>query len=156
MGKITTDFSTCVFSVKGSKQAEKERGVYSIDTLKGVFGKQWENKLSKLLCMVIYYTGIRNSEIQRIQFNDIETIGDTHFLNVRGTKSKNAIRKVPIHDTLYKALKNYVKANGIENGKAVFQGVYNNVFRQASFDMGFLMGFTESDLLKEGICFFIW
>jgi integrase len=154
MGKITTDFSTCVFSVKGSKQAEKARGIYPIDTLKGVFGRKWENGLSKLLCMVIYYTGIRNSEIQRIQFNDIEKIGDTYFLNVRGTKNKNAIRKVPIHDTLYKALKNYVKANGIEGYSKVFQGVYNNTFRQASFDMGSLMGFNESDLLKKGICFY--
>jgi integrase len=154
MGKITTDFSRCDFNVKGSKQAEKARGIFTIDTLKGIFSKKWKNPLSKILCQTIYFTGCRNSEIQRIQFNDIQKINNLYFLNVRGTKSKNAIRKVPIHPTLYKTLETYTKTNGIENDKPIFKGVYNDVFRQASFDMGSLLGFTEKQLLEKGICFY--
>jgi len=154
MGKITTDFSTCSFSVKGSKQAEKERGIYPIDTLKGVFNKQWESELSRVLCMTIYFTGIRNSELLRMRLNDIERIQDVYFLNVRGTKSKNAIRKVPIHNTLYNALKKYVKGNGIEKDTPIFKNVYNDLFRKASFAMGSLMGYTEKQLLEKGICFY--
>jgi integrase len=154
MGKITTDFSTCSFIVKGSKKAVKSRGIYSIDALKGVFNQQWESGLSKLLCMVIYFTGIRNSELLRMRFNDIEKIQDVYFLNVNGTKSKNAKRKVPIHPMLYTALENYVKENGIENGKLIFDGVYNDTFRKASFDMGSVMGFNEKQLIEKGICFY--
>jgi integrase len=104
--------------------------------------------------MAIYFTGMRNSEIQRIQFNDIERINGVYFLKVRGTKSKNAVRKVPIHPKLYDALEKYVGKNGIEKDTAVFKGMYNDVFRQASFDMGALMGYTEKDLIEKGICFY--
>jgi integrase len=154
MGKITADFSKCSFTVKGSKQAEKTRNIYSIDTLKGIFSKRWNNELSRVLCMVIYFCGIRNSEIVRMRFNDIEKINEVYFLNVRGTKSKNAVRKVPIHTALYSALKNYVRENGISKDTPIFQGVYNDTFRQASFDMGSLLGFTDGQLLEKGICFY--
>jgi integrase len=142
------------FSVKGSKDAAKERKIFSIDTLKGVFSKQWENDLSKLLCEVIYFTGMRNSEIKRVRFNDIETIDNVKFLNVRGTKSKNAKRKVPIHPALYKGLEKYVRDNGIGNDDPMFSKVYNDIFRKASFDMGSLLGYSEKDLVEKGICYY--
>jgi integrase len=154
MGKITYDFSGCSFTQKGSKEAEKTRSIYAIDTLKGIFSKQWKNGLSKLLCEVIYLTGMRNSEIQRMRFNDIEKMNDVYFLNVRGTKSKNAVRAVAIHPTLYKELETYAKENGIDNDTPIFRNVYNDVFRQASFDMGSLLGYTENDLVEKGICFY--
>jgi integrase len=90
----------------------------------------------------------------KIQFNDIEKINDLYFLYVRGTKSKNAKRKVAIHNALYKALKNYVKEKGIEDGKPIFKGLYNDVFRQASFQMGSILGYNEDQLLEKGICFY--
>jgi hypothetical protein len=37
MGKISYDFSGCSFTQKGSKEAEKTRNIYAIDTLKGVW-----------------------------------------------------------------------------------------------------------------------
>jgi integrase len=154
MGKISYDFSGCSFTQKGSKEAEKARDIYAIDTLKGVFAKQWNNELSKLLCMVIYFCGIRNSEIQRMRFNDIENIDDVHFLNVRGTKSRNAVRKVPLHPALYNALETYTKKNSIDRDTPIFENMYNDVFRQASFDMGSLLGFTEKELVEKGICFY--
>jgi integrase len=154
MGKITYDFSGCSFTQKGSKQAEKSRNIYSIQTLKGVFDKKWNNELYRVLCMLIYFTGIRNSEIQRMRFNDIEEINDVYFLNVRGTKSKNAVRKVPIHPKLYTALINYVKENHIDKDTAIFGSVYNDTFRKASFAMGFLLGFNKKELLEKGICFY--
>jgi integrase len=154
MGKITYDFSGCSFTQKGSKEAEKSRDIYAIDTLKGVFSKQWENDFSKLLCMVIYFTGMRNSEIQRICFNDIENIDDVYFLNVRGTKSKNAIRKVPIHPDLYSALEKHITENGINKDAPIFENVYNDVFRQASFDMDCLLGFSQNQLTEKHICYY--
>jgi integrase len=154
MGKISFDFSGCSFTQKGSKQAEKGRDIYSIDTLKGIFEKKWKDGLSKLLCMVIYFTGMRNSEILRVRFNDIEKINGVHFLNVRGTKSRNAVRKVPLNPILYTALETYIKKNKIAKDGVIFNGVYNDTFRKASFDMGSLLGFTDTDLVKMGICFY--
>jgi integrase len=86
MGKISYDFSGSSFTQKGSKEAEKSREIYAIDTLKGIFSKQWEN--------------------------------------------------------------------GIDRDAPIFKNVYNDVFRQASFDMGSLLGFSETELVKKGICFY--
>jgi integrase len=154
MGKITYDFSGCSFTMKGSKEAEKSRDIFDIPSLKGIFKERWPNDFSKLLCMVIYFTGMRNSEIQRICFNDIENIDDVYFLNVRGTKSKNAVRKVPIHPFLYSELETYTKENGIDKDTPIFENVYNDVFRQASFDMGCLLGFTQNQLIEKHICYY--
>ena len=85
---------------------------------------------------------------------DIEKIKGVYFLNVRGTKSKNAIRKVPIHPTLYTAIDNYVKQNGIDKDAPIFKRVHNELFRKASFDMGKILGFTEKELLEKHICFY--
>jgi integrase len=153
-GKITAEFSNVSFRMNGSKKAEKERGIFAIDTLKGVFSKRWNNELSRVLCMVIYTTGIRNSEIQRLRLNDIEKIDEVYFLNVRGTKSKNAIRKVAIHPILYTAIERYAKENGIGNEAAIFGKVINHTFRKACFDMGSVLGITETELLKKAICFY--
>jgi integrase len=89
-----------------------------------------------------------------MRFNDLEKIQDVFFLNVRGTKSKNAIRKVPIHPVLYNALETYTKENGIARDTEIFKGAYNDTFRQASFDMGSLQGYTEKELLEKRICFY--
>jgi integrase len=154
MGKITLNFAECDFSVKGSSEAETERDIFDIPALQGIFKKRWSNDFSKLLCMVIYFTGMRNSEIQRICFNDIQKINDVFFLNVRGTKSKNAVRKVPIHPVLYSVLEKHTKENSIDNETPIFQNVYNNVFRRACFDMGSMLGYTETDLVEKHICYY--
>jgi integrase len=154
MGKISVNFGEDSFSVKGSAEAVKERETYEADTLKGVFSKEWNSELSRVLCMTIYFTGLRNSEIQRMTFNDIQPIDNVFFLNVRGTKSKNAKRKVPIHPVLYNMLEMYVKENGIDFDTPIFQNVYNSTFRRASFDMGKVMNHSESELLEKGICFY--
>lgn len=154
MGKVSYDFSGCSFTMKGNSEAETERDIFDIPLLKGIFKKRWSNDFSKLLCMVIYFCGLRNSEIQRMRFNDIQKINDVYFLNVRGTKSKNAVRKVPIHPTLYTALEKHIKKNGIDSETPIFENVYNNVFRKACNDMGSILGFTQNDLIEKHICYY--
>jgi len=136
MGKIVYDFSGVSFTQKGSKEARKPRNIYPVEKLKGVFSRVWGTGFFKLLCMLIYFTGMRNSEIKRVRFDDMERIDGVCFLNVRGTKSRNATRKVPIHPKLYDAIESHILENGIGNDAAIFEGVYLNLFRKASLEMG--------------------
>jgi integrase len=151
---MTTDFSNYNFSTRGGKRNEQKRVIYPVAILNGIFSKHWENNLSKLLCMMIYFTGARNSELLRVCFTDIESLNGVFFLNVRGTKSDNAQRKVPLHPVLYKALEKHITDKGMNKNAAIFKGVYCEVFRQANFAMGELLGYTEKQLINKGICFY--
>ena len=155
MGKLTLNIESCSFTRKGTSQAMKKREVYELDTLKGIFSKVWRRGLSKILCKIIYFTGMRNSEIMKIQFNDIQkNENGIYFLNVRGTKSKSSVRVVPIHNTLYNDLETYIKENRIDIDKPIFGNACNDTFRRANFDMGKILGFKRKFLVEKGICFY--
>jgi len=81
------------------------RGCYELEKIRGIFGKRWKNETSYLLVLMIYTTGMRNCEIQRIQMEDIQTIEDCRFINIRESKTDNGIRLVPLHDFVYKKIK---------------------------------------------------
>lgn len=51
-----------------------------------------------LFCLVTYYTGMRPSEVSRIRGTDIDR--EQHLIHVRGTKTKAAMRDVPLPDAL--------------------------------------------------------
>lgn len=51
--------------------------------------------------LFMLFCGCRPSEVANIQAFDIQTINGKHLLHIRGTKTKNADRKVPIPDYLY-------------------------------------------------------
>lgn len=51
-----------------------------------------------LFFLVIYYCGLRPSEVARMQYEDIDRTSRT--LRVRGTKTKAAVRRVPLPDAL--------------------------------------------------------
>jgi len=89
-----------------------------------------------------------------MRFGDIETIGGVRFLNVRGTKSRNAVRKVPIHPTLYEAIERHIAENGTGNETPIFGWAYLNIFRRASLEMGSMLGYSERELVEKGICFY--
>jgi integrase len=67
----------------------KARGVYKIQELKNVFTEKWENVFYYLLTLIVYTTGLRNGEIEKLKTTDItnaidgETF-DNHFLFARG------------------------------------------------------------------------
>jgi len=154
MGKTSVDFSGVSFTVRGAKKVEKPRNIYPVETLKGIFSRVWKTPFHKLLCMLIYFTNMRNSEIRRIRFDDMKKTDGVWFLNVRGTKSRNAVRKVPIHPKLYDALESHIKENGLTNDKPIFAWVYPSLFRKSATEMGSMLGFTKSELVEKGICYY--
>lgn len=84
------------------------------DTERDVFLRACKNKRYGQAFLLMYYCGLRNSEVVRLKCKDID--GD--IIHVRGTKSDSATRDVPIPQNFKLKLKNeYVITS--ENGKPV-------------------------------------
>jgi integrase len=89
----------------------KVRGCYEIEQLKGVFNKNWKNETSLLLNLIIYTTGMRNSEIKRIRADDIQNIDGCCFIKVKESKTEAVIRLVPLHNFVYRKIIAYAVKN---------------------------------------------
>ena len=70
-GHININPCKSLVPIKVRKEDQKVTGCYDINRLKGVFDKQWKDEMSYLLCLIIYTTDMRNSEIERIQVKDL-------------------------------------------------------------------------------------
>ena len=88
------------------------RGCHDISKVQGVFDKTWEDLQSYLLCLIIYTTGMRNREIEKIQVKDSIACGDTMFIDIPRSKTKSGIRIVPVHPFVNEKLRLYIEGTG--------------------------------------------
>jgi integrase len=95
----------------GAKTADV-RGCHELDNITGVFNTPWKDKLQYLLCLIIHTTGLRNSEIEKIQEKDLITVEGCRFINVKKSKTGNGVRMVPLHNFVYKQISGYIKETG--------------------------------------------
>jgi integrase len=144
--------------LKTKKQHYRVRGCYELEKVKGVFDRPWEDELSYLLCLVIYTTGIRNSEIEKMRVKDMMTINRYTFLNIRQSKTENGVRTVPLHPFVCRKLAAFCEAKGKGPDDYLFTGKGNHlqspVYRKANADMGKMLGCTGTDLETQGISFY--
>jgi len=144
----------------GVKEEDNEiRGCYSIAGMRGMFNKRWGDEISYLLCLVIYSTGMRNSEMDRIKVKDIIRIGGCRFINIPKSKTRYGARLVPLHDFVYGKLVRYIGRHkkGPEdllfcqaNGKALPRQRYTN----ANLALGKIAGYDKARLENEHITFY--
>ncbi|EHR6472012.1 tyrosine-type recombinase/integrase [Vibrio parahaemolyticus] len=67
----------------------------------------------KVAILLQMYTGMRNSEIENIRPEDIKTEQGVDYIHVRGTKTINAERYIPIHPKLVEfGVVEYIKSGG--------------------------------------------
>ncbi|EJS2607627.1 tyrosine-type recombinase/integrase [Vibrio alginolyticus] len=67
----------------------------------------------KSAILIQMYTGMRNSEIENIRPEDIKTEQGIEYIHVRGTKTVNAERYIPIHPKLKEfGVVDYIKSGG--------------------------------------------
>jgi integrase len=138
--------------------AEKEKGCYEITKLKEVFNKKWENEKSYFLCLLIYTTNMRNSEIEKIQVKDIIKMDNYHFIDIPKSKSKNGIRIVPLHYFVYRKLIGYIRKNNFTeedylfsvNGRKLGSGAYYKAYTE----LAKYTGYSIEKLKEENITFY--
>jgi integrase len=140
-------------------QSQKQiRGCYDLDEIYGVFNRRWPDQFARLLCLMIYTTGLRNSEIERIREQDIVKINGIRFINIQASKTENGIRMVPLHPFVYERIKRYLAKNGAYSGGYIFfpDGKNNEsiVYNGANIVMGKMIKRTGEYLASQGITFY--
>lgn len=100
-----------------------------------------------LVFLLMYYCGLRPSEAREAKGEDIQTIKDGNktynILHVRGTKTVNADRNVPIPDDLYRLIKDtpkqeYIAPNNAGNKHNIksFHRAFCYLQRAMNLEMG--------------------
>jgi integrase len=116
-GQVKTNPCKSLRALKIGKDDQKVTGCPDAKKIKGVFNKRWNNNLSYILCLLIYTTNMRNSEIERIRPKDLIMIKNIHFINITESKTENGTRIVPLHNFVYRKLMAYIRRNnkGLED-----------------------------------------
>ena len=133
---------------------EKLRGCYEITMLKGAFNKKWGNQLSYLLCLIIYTTGMRNGEIERIKVCDLIVIDKIHFINIQESKTRNGIRIVPLHEFVYRKIITYAKKNDKNKNDLIFENVKRISYEVANSELARFTKYSKERLEAENITFY--
>lgn len=111
------------------------------------FLKVCENNDRFIPFLLMYYCGCRSSEAREVMGLDIQTIIDSgetiNVLHIRGTKTDNADRTVPIPDELYERIKNTPKfsfvatdTKGNQLNKTSFRRAADALRRAMNISMG--------------------
>jgi site-specific recombinase XerD len=158
-GRIKSNPCTGLAALRVSEGSYRARGCYNINDLKGVFNKRWHDELSHLLCMVIYSTGMRNSEMDRIRVRDIIKINNCRFIQLTKSKTRFGVRLVPLHDFVYGKLRRYIAAHGKGLEDLVFcqangKPVSRNRYTDANLALGTFTHHDKERLKKEHITFY--
>jgi site-specific recombinase XerD len=143
------------------QESYKIRNCYNVKEMRGIFNKRWkkEDELSYLLCLMIYSTGMRNSEMDRIKVKDIIRKNRCWFIDISKSKSRFGERMVPLHNFVYGKLMRYIKKEGKgpedllfcqPNGKKLPRQRYTN----ANIALGTFTKRDKAQLKKENITFY--
>jgi site-specific recombinase XerD len=124
------------------------RGCYEVEKLKGVFNKRWKDEVSYLLCLLVYTTGMRNSEIKRFKMADVISIGGCRFIDIKESKTPSGVRMVPLHDFVYRKLSAYGSKR--DPASPLFE-VHNFGFIKANACLARKLRISESELRTERI-----
>jgi len=128
------------------------RGCYELEKLKSVFNRQWEDNLSYLLCLLIYTTGMRNNEITMISMSDVINLGGCYFIDIKKSKTPSGIRKVPLHNFVYKKIFDYCSK---KDPKEPIFGWHNpETFVKANKQLANKLNVDEQELRMENITFY--
>jgi len=131
----------------------KARGCYELEKIQGVFNKRWKNKETQyLLCALIYTTGMRNSEINRIKMDDVIKIEGCHFIKIKESKTTSGIRLVPLHDSVYKKMASWAKKN--KKTTLLFGFKSKKPFEHANLFLGKMLKVSEEEIKEENITFY--
>jgi integrase len=157
-GVINENAFDRVKALKIGDKSTEVRGCHDIDKIKGVFSTQWDDTLSCILCLLIYSTGMRNSEIEKIKVNDIIELDGIYFVDIKESKSKNGIRLVPLHNFVHGKIRHYIKQTGKKDESYIFSARggpnQSTTYTKANILLGEKLKLSGDDLEKQQITFY--
>lgn len=113
---------------------------FNIEDMEGIFREC--NSVNETLAFIGCCTGMRRSEIERIEKEDIVLKNGQYWLKVRGTKSQYSVREVPIFQKLKTAIESVIGSHWI-----------NQNFKRAVKEVAQKMGYDETYIAENGIKF---
>jgi integrase len=131
---------------------QRARGCYELEKINGVFNKRWEERTPHLLAMIIYTTGMRNGEIKRMRAEDIVSIGGCRFIRIKESKTASGVRMVPLHDFVYRKLKEWALKNN--KGPEFFDFRMTDAFTRANTCLGLKLGMSGEEIGAENITYY--
>ena len=153
-GQIKLNPCKSLITLKVKQEDQEITGCYEKTELKGVFNKKWKDEFSYLLCLVIYTTGMRNSEIERIRVNDIIKMDDIYFIDIPDSKTRNGIRRVPLHNFAYKKISLFIRKNKLSGIDLIFKNpkrkkLGSDIYDEANIELGKYTGYDKEKLEKK-------
>jgi integrase len=130
-------------SIPVHEQDKKERGCYELERLEGAFNERWPDQKLYLLCLLIYTTGMRNSEIARIRLKDIISLETCRFIDIKESKTGSGVRLAPLHETVYRKLKEFGKGKSPE--ERLFKNCTSVTFSRASRELARILKADEEE-----------
>ena len=138
-GKLSENVFVQATMLKESKHSHSIRGCHEIEALKGVFKKPWEDALSYLLCLMIYTTGMRNGEIEKMRAGNLVNHGGAMFVSIPESKTESGIRLVPLHPFVHRQLLDFAHRRAKPLGDYLLSAkgrhIQSHVYRKANDDM---------------------
>jgi site-specific recombinase XerD len=155
-GRLANNPFNNVKSLIVTKEDKTIVGCHEIEKLKSAFtAGPWSDRLSYLLCLLVYSTGMRNSEIEGLRIEDLIEIEGCAFLDIKDSKTRNGVRLVPLHGFVKTRLTGYITENKREgyiftkSGKPMQSYIYKN----ANMDLAKKIGVTEKEIKEQNIEF---
>ncbi|MDR2717005.1 MAG: site-specific integrase [Treponema sp.] len=134
------------------REDRKMRGCYELERVQKVFNRKWKDEESYLLCLLIYTTGMRNSEIRRLRMDDIEKISGCRFINIKMSKTQSGVRLIPLHETVYRKLEVWAARN--KNNSLLFDHPTAASFCRANEELARQLKAGGEELEREHITFY--
>jgi integrase len=160
-GEIKENVFNNAPSLKVFEENIKIRGCHDVESLNGVFNDEWsEDKRSYILSLIIYSTGLRNSEIENLKVSDIIKMdGGCYFLNVRKSKTRSGVRIVPLHNFPREKLTGYIARKGLAGDDFIFKNkntkrVYSAVYKESNRLLAEKLGLDAAYLDDNYISFY--
>jgi integrase len=88
-----------------------------------------------------------------IKPQDIITIKNCRFIDIKESKTENGIRLVPLHDFVYEKIAAWIEKNGIADDAPLFP-VKPYAFTKAYLLLGKKLGFDRASLEAQNITFY--
>ena len=133
---------------------KKTHGCYELSLLKGIFNKRWKDHVSYMLNLIVYTTNMRNSEIALFSKKDIVTIQGIRFIDLKKSKTENGVRLVPLHENVYRKIRDYVKTRGIDESTPIFGDASWHSFTKAYRSLGKALKVSDDFLKEKNITFY--
>ena len=154
-GKLANNPFNNVWNLTVSDGDKKAVGCHEVEKLKSVFSAEWSDKLSYILCLLVYSTGLRDNEIEKLKVEDIINIDGCAFLDIRESKTRNGVRLAPLHNFVKSRLVNYIKENKRDNYIFTRNGnhLQSTVYREANTALARKLRVPEAEIERQNIQF---